>query len=150
MSKSPLLHGKIIHKPDKSGGRRSAGADRQELYRKRKMAVDKLQKNASAENLWDAVVLFAGYPFKTARGLDYTYTLKPNRRGEPGNEIVFSRKEKSITKSTVQAAYKKVLELGGAENGLPVEVAGPKKLGVFGASYLYPVFIRLGVIRDLR
>ena len=24
---------------------------------------------------------------------------------------------------------------------------GPKKLGVFGASYLYPVFVRLGVIK---
>ena len=26
-------------------------------------------------------------------------------------------------------------------------VAGPKKLGTFGASYLYPVFVRIGVIR---
>lgn len=26
-------------------------------------------------------------------------------------------------------------------------VEGPKKLGVFGASYLYPVFVRLGVIK---
>ena len=36
-------------------------------------------------------------------------------------------------------AFRKALELGGA-------VAGPKKLGTFGASYLYPVFVRIGVI----
>lgn len=50
------------------------------------------------------------------------------------------RKEKSITRATVDLAYQKVLEMGGI-------VEGPKKLGVFGASYLYPVFVRLGVIR---
>ena len=30
------------------------------------------------------------------------------------------------------------LELGGL-------VTGPKKLGVFGASYIYPVFVEIGV-----
>ncbi len=50
------------------------------------------------------------------------------------------RKNKSITRSSVEIAYQKVLELEGI-------VTGPKKLGVFGASYLYPVFIRIGVIR---
>ena len=34
--------------------------------------------------------------------------------------------------------YKKAQELGC--------VTGPKQLGVFGASYLYPVFLRLGII----
>lgn len=49
------------------------------------------------------------------------------------------RKEKSITKSTVELAFEKVLEM---EERVP----GPKKLGCFGGSYLYPVFIWLGVI----
>ncbi len=32
--------------------------------------------------------------------------------------------------------------------GLELQVVtGPKKLGVFGASYIYPVFIEIGVIR---
>ena len=35
-------------------------------------------------------------------------------------------------------AYKKALELGGL-------VTGPKKLGVFGASYIYSVFVEIGV-----
>lgn len=51
------------------------------------------------------------------------------------------RKEKSITRSSVEMAYLKALEMDGV-------VTGPKKLGVFGASYLYPVFVRLGVIKS--
>lgn len=136
---SYLPYSKIIYNLDESGGARSVGADRQELYGERKKIIEKLKEDACVENLWSAVILFAGYPFKTSKGLDFTYSLKPNRRGEPGNEIVFSRKEKSITRSSVEMAYKRVLELGGT-------VAGPKKLGVFGASYLYPVFVQLGVI----
>ena len=45
---------------------------------------------------------------------------------------------KTITRGTVVLAYKKALELGGL-------VTGPKKLGVFGASYIYPVFVEIGV-----
>jgi hypothetical protein len=37
-------------------------------------------------------------------------------------------------------AYKRVVELDG-------EVKGPKTLGTFGASYLYPIFVKMGVIR---
>ncbi len=29
------------------------------------------------------------------------------------------------------------------------DVSGPKKLGVFGASYLYPVLMRFGVIKSV-
>lgn len=50
-----------------------------------------------------------------------------------------SRKSKSITQATVFMAFRKAMELGGV-------VAGPKKLGTFGASYLYPVFVRIGII----
>ena len=49
------------------------------------------------------------------------------------------RKEKSITRSTVNQAYRRAVELFGV-------VPGPKALGTFGASYLYPIFQRLGII----
>ena len=68
--------------------------------------------------------------FKTARGLEFTYHIT-------GNELFIDRKEKSITRSTVNMAYKRALQLG--------KVSGPKKLQVFGASYLYPVFLELGI-----
>ena len=50
------------------------------------------------------------------------------------------RKEKSITRSTVMKAYAKVVELDGV-------VKGPKVLGTFGASYLYPIFVKMGLIK---
>ena len=69
--------------------------------------------------------------FYTAKGLEYSYTIR-------GNEMFVSRKEKSVTRASILVAYKKAQELGC--------VTGPKQLGVFGASYLYPVFLRLGII----
>ena len=95
-------------------------------------AVAEMAEEPSADNLWNAIVAFQGYPFKTSKGLSFTYKVK-------GGELFFTRKEKSITRSTVDIAFQKALELG-------EKATGPKKLGVFGASYLYPVFVRLGVI----
>ena len=52
------------------------------------------------------------------------------------------RKEKSITKATIMLAFQKALQIQN-EQGC---VSGPKKLGSFGASYLYPIFLRIGFI----
>ena len=68
--------------------------------------------------------------FKTARGLEFTYHIA-------GNELFIDRKKKSITRSTVNMAYRNAKELKA--------VNGPKQLKVFGASYLYPLFLELGV-----
>ncbi len=54
-----------------------------------------------------------------------------------------TRKDKSITRASVMMAFHKALELGRI-------VTGPKKLGTFGASYLYPVFREIGVIIEAR
>ena len=94
-----------------------------------------LKEHMTSENLWNAIVQFEGYPFYTCKGLEFTYEVK-------GGELFFSRKEKSITRATVDIAFCRALERMKTEG----TVSGPKKLGVFGASYLYPVFLRLGVI----
>ena len=60
--------------------------------------------------------------------------------GTLGNEIMVSRRSKTITRTTVDKAYQKVIELG--------ELKGPKQLGVFGASYLYVIFKAIGVIKE--
>lgn len=73
-----------------------------------------------------------GCAFLTAKGLRFTYKIK-------GGEMFVNRKSKSITQAAVFMAFRKAVELGGV-------IAGPKKLGTFGASYLYPVFVRIGVI----
>ena len=50
-------------------------------------------------------------------------------------------KKKSISRSTVERAMKTALEMEG-------KVPGPKALNVPGAhSYLYPIFVRFGVIK---
>lgn len=56
--------------------------------------------------------------------LEFTYRIH-------GGEMFVDRKTKSITRSTVMTAYRRALE----QNCF---VSGPKKLGTFGASYLYP------------
>ena len=124
----------------------TVNADRQKLFRMRKKAVQALEKkvgNPDGEKyLWEALYLFANYPFQTAKGLKYSYTIKTGRDGEYSGEIVFDWKTKSITRATINLAYEKALEIQEKEG----YVSGPKKLGVFGASYIYPIFIRLGVI----
>lgn len=48
------------------------------------------------------------------------------------------KKEKSISRSTVELGFQKYLELLKTEGA----VTGPKKLGVFGASYLLRLYQR--------
>lgn len=91
------------------------------------------------ETLWETLLAFAGCPFKTAKRLEYTYSVR-------GNELFFSRKEKSVTRASVNMAFDTALRL--QREG--AEITGPKMLGCFGASYIYPVFIKIGVIRGER
>lgn len=119
-------------------------AERLRKYRSRKAAVRQLAVDLNGgeleqikENLWNTLICFEGYPFKTAKGLRYYYTVKRN-------EIFISRKEKSVTRASVFIALETAMELQNAGT----RITGPKMLRCFGASYLYPVFQRLGVIRD--
>lgn len=110
----------------------STDAERIRVWRNRQVAVKKLTQDMTIESLWETLILFAGYPFHTVKGLKFNYCVR-------GNEIFINRKEKSITKSSVDVAFHKVMD---ANRHVP----GPKKLGVFGASYLYPIFVRINVI----
>ncbi len=103
--------------------------DEEQLEVERQKAVERLAGEPTFENLWSAIVLFQGYSFRTAKGLEFSYVIK-------GGEMKVDRKEKTITRSTIEKAFQRALKGG---------ITGPKKLGVFGASYLYPVFKRLGL-----
>lgn len=91
-----------------------------------------LKEDLTIDRLWEAMELYEDFPFYTMRNLEFTYIIK-------GNEMFVDRKEKSITKATAGIALGKALKLGGI-------VAGPKKLGTFGASYLYPIFLYFDII----
>lgn len=93
------------------------------------------QEEALFELLWNVMEQYAGCAFRTAKGLSFTYAIR-------GNEMFVDRKDKSITRASVSLAARTALRLQREAGG----VRGPKKLGTFGASYLYPVFIRLGFI----
>ena len=96
--------------------------------------------------IWTLILSHSGKLFYTARGLPFSYHQKISRTGEPLGELIIDRKEKTITRNTVLLAYEKAGELMETEGC----VSGPKKLGCFGASYLYPVFLELGICRKER
>ena len=134
-------------------------------YRKRKKAVEELQKmvqngDSSRLALWECICAFQDYPFMTTgRGgrnrVKFRYQVSapggaggrhyegPSVEGF-GNEIWIStadgEKKKSISRSTVDRALENTLKMNGM-------VKGPKALGLPGAgSYLYPMFVRFGLI----
>ncbi len=113
---------------------------------KREQAREKFQQalregEEGKEALWEALTACQGETFYTSKGLEYTYTIRTRHDGLQSGEMFISRKEKSITQSSVFMAFQRALEQKG-------DVAGPKKLGTFGASYLYPIFLFLGIIHE--
>lgn len=87
------------------------------------------------ETVWGLLKEHQGELFYTVKGLPFRYRVR-------GGELFVDRRAKSITISTVSAALKNIDARLQANDA----VTGPKKIGVYGASYLYPVFCRLGVI----
>ncbi len=106
--------------------------EQRQAVRSLKESLEKKETDTLDELLWETLAKFQGHPFYTAKELEFFYMIK-------GNEMFVTRKDKSITRASVMMAFHKVLELDRV-------VTGPKKLGTFGASYLYPVFCYLGVI----
>ena len=113
-------------------------AEYSRVYRKRISVCERLRREIDSpdaeEYLWDAIVAYVDYSFITEKGLSLKYTVQ-------GGEIFFNRKKKSVTRATVMKAFHRVRQLQ-HEKGF---VSGPKELGTFGASYIYPVFLRIGV-----
>ncbi len=85
-------------------------------------------------DLWSKLVDVQGKQYLTMKKLPFIYSIK-------GNEMFVSRKGKSITRATVNQAYHKAKELMEKDG----QVSGAKKLGTFGASYLYPIFLDLKI-----
>ena len=155
-----LPHSKLIYNMDTM----SAECERIRLYRARKRAIfdlhDHLFLPDASFYLWKAIIAFQSYPFTTSgrsnrAGTKFTYEVSEegnaggrHYNGEQvegyGNEMWITtlpdkvRKEKSISRSTVDLALRTAMEK---------EIKGPKALGIPGAgSYLYPMFVRFGVI----
>ena len=143
----------------------SLNAEQCREYHMRNRAVKQLSGSMSARNgeslaLWKAVIAFEGYGFRTSGrsgkdGVRFHYEVSRSSGGSGrhfngesvegyGNELWIvtdgKRKKKSVSRSTVDLAYRKAREMGG-------QVKGPKALCTPGAgSYLFPMLKRFGVI----
>jgi predicted transcriptional regulator len=121
-------------------------------YRNRKSAIARLRESIGTEDeldcLWNAVIAFENYPFHTIgrngeERIKFSYCVCRNKAGHMRNEIKISTKEKTVARATVEYGYKKAIEVQQKEG----YVGGSKRISTPGASsYLYPIFIRLGII----
>ena len=87
------------------------------------------------QEVWAMLQAHEGETFYTAKGLPFHYLIH-------GRELFVNRKNKSITISTVANALARIE----AREAAGEAITGPKKIGCYGASYLYPVFLQLGII----
>ena len=110
----------------------SIKAERQKQYRVRKRNATRSDIEKE-EKLWQELTYLQGCLFTTSKGLDFTYKIQ-------GDEMFVYQTAKSITRVTVMKVYGKVVELEG-------DVKGPKALRTIGASYLYPIFVKMGLIK---
>ena len=160
------VQGYLPHKSVYGLDTMSAECERIRVFRTRRRAVEELNAHLSLPDasvyLWRCVIAFQGYTFITSgrgsrQGTKFTYEVSKSGsaggrhyEGELvegyGNEMWITtlpdkvRKEKSISRSTVDLALRTALKK---------EIKGPKALGIPGAaSYLYPMFIRFGVINS--
>lgn len=114
----------------------TVNADRYRVFRRRIKAVNELKTHTDLPDelmyLWKAVIAFEGYAFTTSGrgsrpGVRFTYIVsrKPSAGGRHysgasidgyGNEIWITvngeKREKSISRSTVEFGYKKAREMG--------------------------------------
>ena len=74
--------------------------------------------------LWEKIKACQKAVFYTKKGLGFRIEIK-------GNELFVDRRQKSITRASVNMAYRKWVEN---------KDCGPKALGVFGSSYLWSLF----------
>lgn len=116
----------------------SVGAERQRRYR----AIRLLREERTEENLWKAVIIYAGVKFWTFSGLPFTYELRRGRNGAYTRELWIDRREnsKSLAWSSVLLAFEKV-------KGGRIKVERPKALGdIRGVTFIYSLFLRFGLI----
>ena len=130
-----------------------------------------LHDSPSSLNLWSTIIAFEGSTFTTSGrgsrpGTRFIYSIprQPGSSGKHykgesvdgwGNEMFITtldeegrareKKEKSISRSTVDYALNIVLEKQKAGE----VITGPRELKVYGKSYVYALFKRFGLIKPI-
>lgn len=94
---------------------------------------EKLTTIMDVDTLWKMLEERQGTVFYTAKKLPFQYAIR-------GGEMFVDRRSKSITKATFANALQKIAER-------PEAIKGPKALNVFGAPYVWAVFLTLGIVK---
>ena len=134
-----LPYSKVIYKMSEI----SQNAERVKIYKARKAAVDALIETPMEGHLWDCIIAFQDYPFRTVSSLPFSYILKPGRNGDYTKELFIDRREnsKSLAWSSIKIAFNKALEKSGTVFTRPKELAD-----VRGVSYTFSLLWRFGMI----
>lgn len=94
----------------------------------------------NARTLWEVIESRQGTTFYTKKGLPFTYHVK-------GGELFTDRRERSITLSTFEKAYEKLVADRVGDDP-PCRITGPKSLNMYGAPYVWAVFMGIGLIEE--
>ena len=98
-------------------------------YRDRLMVKQKLQDNPNPETIWDAAVLYQGYPFVTKEGKKYKYTIE--------EDCLKFDQWKKIKKDTMIRMCQEAARNSGYEEKRALAIAEP---------YLFIIFIQWGIV----
>ena len=77
-----------------------------QINEEQQAAIDLLHHNLTEETLWECVIAYQNYPFRTVSGLPFRYELKHGRNGKLNRELMIDRREgsKSLTWSSFRTA----------------------------------------------
>ena len=77
-----------------------------QINEEQQTAIDLLHHNLTEETLWECVIAYQNYPFRTVSGLPFRYELKRGRNGKLNRELMIDRREgsKSLTWSSFRIA----------------------------------------------
>jgi hypothetical protein len=93
----------------------------------------------NGEDLWSTIEKYQGKTFHTKKGLPFVYHVK-------GGELFTDRRERSITRSTFDKAFEK-LKTDMLGDDAPHRIQGPKALNMYGAPYVWAVFMGIGLLK---
>ena len=94
--------------------------------------TDECMFSQEEQELWALLKANQDKVWHTAKGLEFTYEIV-------SNEMRINRKKKPLRRIEINRAYHQAKEIQVAK--------GPKKLTIFGSSYIHPVFLDLGICR---
>ena len=115
----------------------------------REQALANLQSQPGEDTLWQCIIAFQQYEFKTYSGLSFSQQLKLGKNGNYTKELFIDRREnsKSLSWSSIRLAFKKVAEIKSSTGEKMPTIGRPKALGdIRGVTYIYAIFFRFGLI----